>query len=68
MTARRIDAAEAITNAAVGFAVSWAFTRFALPLWGLHPNAGQALTITAAFFLLSTARAYVLRRLFRRVG
>jgi hypothetical protein len=62
---RRRDATEAVVNATVGLAVSWAFTFVALPLWGLHPTAADATGITAAFFALSTARAYVLRRIFR---
>lgn len=65
MTAHRLDAAEAFTNAAVGLFVSWAFTWAALPLWGLTPSVTDAAGITAAFFAISFARAFVLRRLFR---
>jgi hypothetical protein len=61
-----MDAAEALTNAAVGLLVSWAATYWLLPLWGLHTSPAGAAGITAMFFALSFARAYVLRRLFRR--
>ena len=66
MTARTLDAAEAVANAVLGLLVSWAFTFGALPLWGLHPSPVDAAGITSAFALVSFARAYVLRRLFRR--
>ncbi len=57
---------EANTNAAVGLLVSYAFTFFGLPLLGIHPGAGQALIITACYFLLSFARSYAIRRIFNR--
>lgn len=68
MSARRLDATEALTNATLGLLISWAFTWGALPLWGLHPSATDAAGITAAFFAISFARAFVLRRLFRRAS
>ena len=68
MAAARLDALEAATNALVGLAVSWAGTLAILPLFGMAPSPGEAAGITACFFALSTARAFVLRRLFRRLG
>jgi len=65
MTARSIDAAEAFANATVGFAVSWVATWGLLPLWGFEPSPSGAFSITAMFFALSFARAWVLRRVFR---
>jgi len=64
-SSRALDATEAVTNAAVGFVVSWAFTYYALPFWGLEPSAVDAVGVTASFFCLSTARSFALRRLFR---
>ena len=59
---------EAKANAIVGLAVSWAFTFFALPLFGFEPSAADATVITACYFLLSVARGYVIRRVFVRLG
>lgn len=60
-------AIEALTNATIGLAVSWAATYWALPLWGLTPSPSASVGITAMFFILSFARSYVLRRLFARL-
>lgn len=65
---RRHDVAEALTNASVGFLVSWAATWGLLPLWGFEPSPGGALGITAMFFALSFIRAWVLRAMFRRLA
>lgn len=59
----RLDAAEALANALIGLAVSWAAT------WAvLGFTAAQSVGVTALFFGLSTTRQFVLRRLFRRWG
>lgn len=65
---RRIDAAEAITNSVVGLPISWAASYWFLPLFGLHPSAGQSLGVTMLFAALSAARSWLLRRAFRRVA
>ena len=65
---RRIDATEAVTSTAVGFAVSWVLTWAVLPLWGLHPSPGEALAITAVYTAASVARSYAVRRVFRSLG
>jgi len=58
-----IDAIEAVTNATVGLIVSILLTW----LWlGFTPV--QSAGITAVFFITSTARAYIVRRAFRRLG
>jgi len=55
-----MDLAEAITNAIIGLAISIAITW----LWlGFSPL--QSVGITAVFFGTSTARTYILRKLFR---
>ena len=59
----RLDAAEALANAAIGLVVSWAATWAVL---GFSPV--QSVGVTAMFFALSTARQFVLRRLFRRLA
>jgi len=49
-----ISAVEAICNAAIGLAVSWAATFYLLPpLFGIAPTAGQSAGITGLFFALS---------------
>lgn len=55
---------EAKVNAVVGLTVSWLFTFYGLPLFGIEPSVSQATWITAAYFLLSFGRSYVLRRVF----
>lgn len=59
----RLDAAEALANALIGLAVSWAATWAVL---GFSPV--QSVGVTAMFFALSTTRQFVLRRLFRRLA
>ena len=61
---RRMSSLEAITNAICGLAISWAFTFWGLPVFGIEPNAIQATWITASYFFLSAVRSYALRRLF----
>ena len=57
------DAAEALANAIIGLAVSWLASWLVL---GFTP--AQAVGVTALFFGLSFARAWVLRKLFRRLA
>lgn len=64
---RGIDATEAIANAVAGLVVSAAAVQVLWPLFGWHVTAGQSVGVALVFFLLSTARAYVLRRIFRRL-
>jgi hypothetical protein len=62
------DVIEALANAALGLAVSWAVTFLVLPpLFGIAPTAAQSAGITALFFGVSFARAWALRAVFRRL-
>ena len=61
---RRMSSLEAITNAVCGLGISWAFTFWGLPVFGIEPDAIQATWITASYFFLSAVRSYALRRLF----
>ena len=63
-----MDAAEALTNATLGLIVSWAVTYWLLPIWGLHPTAAASLGITAMYFVISFARSWALRKLFRTMA
>ena len=63
-----MDAAEAMTNATLGLIVSWAVTYWMLPAWGLHPTATASLGITAMYFVISFARSWALRKLFRAMA
>lgn len=54
---------EAFANAGIGLVVSWAATVFVL---GYQP--AQAAGVTAMFFVLSFARSFVLREIFRRIA
>jgi len=57
---------EAKSNAVIGLLVSWLFTYFCLPWFGLEPSPLDATGITASYFVLSLGRSYVLRRFFNR--
>ena len=57
------DAIEALTNAVIGFAVSWAATYFVLGY-----TAAGSIAVTLMFFSLSFGRSYILRRVFRAIG
>lgn len=57
------DLAEVLANAVVGLAVSWAATWAVLVF-----SPVQSVGVTAMFFALSTARQFVLRRLFRMLA
>lgn len=57
------DAIEAFTNAAVGLLVSWAATFFLLGY-----SAIGSVGVTLMFFALSFSRAWVLRKIFRRLA
>lgn len=63
-----MSALEALTNATIGLLVSWAVTYWALPLWGLTPSPVEAGGITAMYFLISFARSWAIREVFRRVS
>jgi hypothetical protein len=57
-----VNALEALCNAVIGLVVSWLLTT----LWlGFSPS--QSAGITAVFFGVSFARAWVIRELFRRL-
>lgn len=58
---------EANANSIIGLIISWLFTYYGLPLFGMEPNAGQATAITACYFFLSLGRSYIIRRVFNRV-
>jgi len=62
----KISAAEALVNATVGLLVSYLVTLFLLPVWGLSPSASASAGITATYFVVSFARAWVIREGFRR--
>jgi hypothetical protein len=59
---------EAKANAIIGLVVSWLFTFYGLPLFGIEPNAAQATGITACYFILSLGRSYIIRRMFEGSG
>jgi hypothetical protein len=61
---RYMSLIEAKTNAGLGLLISWVFSYWGLPLFGLTPSATQAAGITACYFVLSFSRSYVLRRMF----
>lgn len=67
MQTKRMSFVESETNAVVGLVISWAFTYWGLPLFGLEPSPYEATQITAVYFVLSVVRSYILRRIFNRI-
>ncbi len=63
---KRSSAAESLANAICGLGISWAFTFWGLPIFGIEPDPVQATWITASYFVLSAVRSYALRRLFNK--
>ena len=64
MQTRKASFFEANANSIIGLAISYLFTLFCLPLFGLHPNPVDAGGITLCYFFLSTGRSFVIRRVF----
>lgn len=65
---RRMSLFEAKANAALGLVISWLFTFYGLPLFGIEPDPIQATGITACYFFLSFGRSYLIRRVFNGFG
>ena len=57
---------EAVTNTAVGFGISFLSISVILPLMGFESSAGQNLTLTVYFTVISIGRSYFLRRIFNK--
>lgn len=66
MQSRRRSLTEAITNTAVGFALSWLTGMVAYPLLGIKVSNAQNAAVVVVFTVVSLARSYTLRRLFNR--
>jgi len=64
MQSKGMSLIEAKTNAVLGLLVSFLFTLYGLPLFGLEPSPQSAAGVTACYFFLSFGRSYLLRRLF----
>ena len=64
---RCIDGLEAAANAVAGLAISATAVQVLWPLFGWQATIEQSSMVAAVFFVLSTARSYVLRRIFRRM-
>lgn len=66
MQSRVMSAVEAMTNIAIGYAVSVAANLLVLPLFGYNVTIGDSLAIGLAFTVISLIRSYMVRRLFNR--
>ena len=64
---RRMSAAEAVANTAIGYAIAVAATAIILPLFGYAVTGADAAGISAAFTAISLARSFALRRLFNKI-
>jgi hypothetical protein len=61
---RRASIIESITGTLVGYGIALAGQLIVFPLMGITVTLNQNLLIGGIFMLISTARSYVLRRLF----
>lgn len=61
---RKKSLLESIANATLGLVISWLFTYYGLPIFGISPDPIQATWITGVYFLLSLIRSYIIRRIF----
>jgi len=66
MQTKKQSLTEAITNTAVGFAISYASTFLIFPLLGIATNARANLIIVIYFTIISILRGYVVRRWFNK--
>lgn len=67
MQTKLMSLIEAKSNAVIGLAISYLFTLYGLPLFGLQPTPSSAAGITACYFFLSFGRSYIVRRVFNRI-
>ena len=61
---RRASLAEAIASTLIGYAIALAGQLIVFPLLGIAVTLQQNLVIGGIFMAISTARSYVLRRVF----
>ena len=67
MQSKTMSLLESIINVLVGFFVAVAGQIIVFPLFDIHINMGDNLTIGLIFTVISIARSYFLRRLFNRI-
>lgn len=65
MKSLHLDVSEATANTVIGIAISIATALWVFPLMGIPTTLPSALGITAFYFVTSTVRSFLLRRLFR---
>lgn len=65
---RVLDLTESISNIVVGYGVSVAATILILPAFGYDVSGSDAIGISLAFTVVSLARSYLIRRMFRRLS
>ena len=66
MQSRRQSLIKAITNVVLGYALAVITQIMVFPWFGLQVSLGDHLAIGAMFVMISLARSYALRRLFKR--
>ena len=64
---RRMSLIEAITNVAVGYALTVVMQMLVFPWFGLHASLGDNLALGLVFTAVSLMRGYALRRLFTKL-
>jgi hypothetical protein len=65
---RKLSAAEAVANVAIGYVVAIIAQILIFPLFGIFIPVSEHLAIGVLFTFVSLGRSYALRRLFNRVA
>lgn len=65
---RRLSAAEAVANVAIGYGVALCAQTVVFPSFGMTVSLGDNLAIGAIFTVVSLVRSYAVRRLFNAIG
>ncbi len=67
MQTKKMSGLESLANFIVAFTLGYATTYYAVPLiWGVESNISQPIGFVLLLNVLSTARHYIIRRVFNR--
>ena len=59
---------EIISNQIAGIIIGWCLVFFIFPFIGVETTVSQATASSIMFFIASYTRAYVIRRIFNKIG
>lgn len=68
MQSKRHSHYEITANQIAGIIIGWCLVYFVFPIIGVYANAEQATASSLIFLIGSYTRAYVIRRIFNKIG